>query len=349
MDLTELEDLCEALTLDETRDCVGNYLRVRVRINPNQALKCGLRVDLDNSGHTCIVVLRYERLPEYCFTCCILGHGFREYAWRPQSEEISAETTHTFGIWLRAMSPRRPQPIRDRRNTAAGDDRSLITMATTESVAEEDTMQAAVGVQASKSVTVAKVGRVIEIEGIALHDVEVMGECQSIGIEAGSSGFHRAQWKRKVEQVHPRGVLGFQCAWLKTKLALGVVIRNGSGEVMLSASRTIDAGLEPSLAKAMAMLIGMKLAVEAGLLPTVVESDSLSIVNLIFAGLSIRSEIGLINNDILNLKTMGVFPSFVFSPKDSNRVAHNLAKMAIVHAIDVVLIDDVPPDIRSLV
>ncbi|KAL5768515.1 hypothetical protein ACOSQ2_015298 [Xanthoceras sorbifolium] len=70
-------------------------------------------------------------------------------------------------------------------------------MATTESVAEEDTMQAAVGVQASKSVTVAKVGRVIEIEGIALHDVEVMGECQSIGIEAGSSGFHRAQWKRK--------------------------------------------------------------------------------------------------------------------------------------------------------
>ncbi|KAL5768514.1 hypothetical protein ACOSP7_015060 [Xanthoceras sorbifolium] len=140
-----------------------------------------------------------------------------------------------------------------------------------------------------------------------------------------------------------------QCAWLKTKLALGVVIRNGSGEVMLSASRTIDAGLEPSLAKAMAMLIGMKLAVEAGLLPTVVESDSLSIVNLIFAGLSIRSEIGLINNDILNLKTMGVFPSFVFSPKDSNRVAHNLAKMAIVHAIDVVLIDDVPPDIRSLV
>ncbi|KAH7572057.1 hypothetical protein JRO89_XS04G0194800 [Xanthoceras sorbifolium] len=92
--------------------------------------------------------------------------------------------TQKYNIVLETRSQRKKGIISltatDSFESAAGDDRSLITMVTTESIAEEDTIQAAVGVQASKSITVAKVGRVIEIEGIALHDVEVMGECQSI-------------------------------------------------------------------------------------------------------------------------------------------------------------------------
>ncbi|KAL5757858.1 hypothetical protein ACOSP7_020469 [Xanthoceras sorbifolium] len=113
--------------------------------------------------------------------------------------------------------------------------------------------------------------------------------------------------------------------------------------------QTIVAILEPSLAEALAVCIGMKLAIENGLLPAMVKSDLIFVVNLILAGLPIRSEIGLIIDDILNLKATHDFPSFGFSPRDSNRVAHNLAKMIVVHAIDVVLFEDIPPGIRSFV
>ncbi|KAL5824669.1 hypothetical protein ACOSQ3_020732 [Xanthoceras sorbifolium] len=113
--------------------------------------------------------------------------------------------------------------------------------------------------------------------------------------------------------------------------------------------QTIVAILEPSLAEALAVCIGMKLAIENGLLPAMVKSDLIFVVNLILAGLPIRSEIGLIIDDILNLKATHDFSSFGFSPRDSNRVAHNLAKMIVVHAIDVVLFEDIPPGIRSFV
>ncbi|KAL5810335.1 hypothetical protein ACOSQ3_027035 [Xanthoceras sorbifolium] len=105
---------------------------------------------------------------------------------------------------------------------------------------------------------------------------------------------------------------------------------------MLFISNTIAAGLPPSKAEASAIHLGMKLAAEAGLLPAIVESDSLSVI-------------GLVIEDILELKAHYGFSSFVLSPRTSNRVAHSPAKMAIVHAIDVVLLEEVPHGIKLLV
>ncbi|KAL5833304.1 hypothetical protein ACOSQ3_016978 [Xanthoceras sorbifolium] len=122
-----------------------------------------------------------------------------------------------------------------------------------------------------------------------------------------------------------------------------------NGDVMFSASKKIDTGLAPSIAEASAIYEGMKLVAETGLLPAMVESDSLSVVNLILAGQPIRSEIGLVIEDILKLKVLHGFSSFVFSPRTSYRVAHSLAKMVVTHAMDIVSLEKVPPSIRSLV
>ncbi|KAL5779688.1 hypothetical protein ACOSQ2_010425 [Xanthoceras sorbifolium] len=93
----------------------------------------------------------------------------------------------------------------------------------------------------------------------------------------------------------------------------------------------------------------MKLAAESGLLPATVESDSLSVINLILSDSPIRSEIGLVIKDILELKVLYGFSSFVFSLRSTNRITHNLAKMALVHALDIILLEEVPPNIRVLV
>ncbi|KAL5787237.1 hypothetical protein ACOSP7_004186 [Xanthoceras sorbifolium] len=92
----------------------------------------------------------------------------------------------------------------------------------------------------------------------------------------------------------------------------------------------------------------MKMAAESRLLPAIVEFDSLSVINLIMADCPIRSGIVLIIEDILELKVLYGFSSFVFSPR-TNSVAHNLAKMALVHTIDLILLEEVPPRIRMLV
>ncbi|KAL5840688.1 hypothetical protein ACOSQ3_013362 [Xanthoceras sorbifolium] len=50
----------------------------------------------------------------------------------------------------------------------------------------------------------------------------------------------------------------------ENRIGVGVVIRDRNGDVMLSAPKTMVAGLDPSAVKAKAIVTGMMLAVEAG-------------------------------------------------------------------------------------
>ncbi|KAL5819428.1 hypothetical protein ACOSQ4_023270 [Xanthoceras sorbifolium] len=133
------------------------------------------------------------------------------------------------------------------------------------------------------------------------------------------------------------------------QVGLGVVIRDCCRRVKLSAACSWDASLDPSVAEVIAIRFGMQLAVDHRLSLAVVESDAQTIINLIRAGISSHYEIRLLVDDIVELKANHNFSNFVFSLRDSNRVAHNLAKMATIHAIDFVLVEDVPSGIRSLV
>ncbi|KAH7554597.1 hypothetical protein JRO89_XS12G0242800 [Xanthoceras sorbifolium] len=78
------------------------------------------------------------------------------------------------------------------------------------------------------------------------------------------------------------------------RVGIGVIIGDSNGAVMLSASKTIEAGYSPSLAEAFAIHTGMQLAADSELLPAIVESYSLSVINLILAESPIRFKIGLI-------------------------------------------------------
>ncbi|KAL5812731.1 hypothetical protein ACOSQ3_027681 [Xanthoceras sorbifolium] len=117
---------------------------------------------------------------------------------------------------------------------------------------------------------------------------------------------------------------------------------------MLSAVKIIEACYTSVIAEAVAIQFGMKLATEFGLLPAIIESDSLSVTNLILDDRPIRSEIGFVIKDILDLKVMFGFPIF-FPPRSTNRVAHILTKIALGHTIDLVLLEEVPSGFRMLV
>ncbi|TXG70673.1 hypothetical protein EZV62_005608 [Acer yangbiense] len=59
-----------------TGECFGKYLRVRVAIDISQPLKRFLMMDLAEDGSESLLLLRYEKLPDYCFCCGLVGHSY---------------------------------------------------------------------------------------------------------------------------------------------------------------------------------------------------------------------------------------------------------------------------------
>ncbi|KAL5798483.1 hypothetical protein ACOSQ2_003303 [Xanthoceras sorbifolium] len=99
---------------------------------------------------------------------------------------------------------------------------------------------------------------------------------------------------------------------------------------MLSSIKRVEGCCSPEVAEARAILHGIKLASEVGILPPIVESDS-----SIMIFLDLQHSFGFIN--------------FVFSQRNTNKVAHSLAKIALVHDVDLVLMEEVSPSLNRLV
>ncbi|KAL5788009.1 hypothetical protein ACOSP7_004958 [Xanthoceras sorbifolium] len=63
-----------------------------------------VRIDLDGFGTISTMLLKYERLPEFCFQCGILGHATRE-CLDLNHEIMGGSQKFEYGTWLRATSP----------------------------------------------------------------------------------------------------------------------------------------------------------------------------------------------------------------------------------------------------
>ncbi|KAL5804454.1 hypothetical protein ACOSQ3_031254 [Xanthoceras sorbifolium] len=96
------------IDLGATGDCLGKYLRVRVRIDITKPLRHGLRLDLGEDEASFLLV-RYEKLHDHCFHCGKIGHLFRECLG---DSHIHGETKQDYGAWLRASSPQKSRLVR---------------------------------------------------------------------------------------------------------------------------------------------------------------------------------------------------------------------------------------------
>ncbi|KAL5764169.1 hypothetical protein ACOSP7_016517 [Xanthoceras sorbifolium] len=101
-----------------SRDCMRKCFRFRVRVDISKPLKRGLRVCLDDSDESSVMILRYERLPEYCFGCGLIDHAFRECSHAQSDCEYVPPGRQPYGSWLRATSPPKTRPSRFNREEA---------------------------------------------------------------------------------------------------------------------------------------------------------------------------------------------------------------------------------------
>ncbi|TXG46182.1 hypothetical protein EZV62_028316 [Acer yangbiense] len=87
-----------------TGECFGKYLRLKVAIDISKPLKRFLRLELVK-GEKSILLLRYEKLPIYCFHCGFIGHSHQECSNKKVDDVRVSNVEFDFGPWLRVSSP----------------------------------------------------------------------------------------------------------------------------------------------------------------------------------------------------------------------------------------------------
>ncbi|TXG72479.1 hypothetical protein EZV62_001058 [Acer yangbiense] len=130
---------------------------------------------------------------------------------------------------------------------------------------------------------------------------------------------------------------------------VGCVIRDSDGYVRASLCQGFDVCYPPQVAETLAILHGCRLAAELGLLPTVLESDALSVVEAVRLKSMPLSEVGVVIQDILEIFTSFPVFSICFVPRLANKVVHGLARLAVGHVGRFVWVNDCPLAVESLV
>ncbi|KAL5862157.1 hypothetical protein ACOSQ4_003453 [Xanthoceras sorbifolium] len=62
----------------DSKDLWGKFLRIKVSIDITKPLKRGIRMRLENFDSMITALIKYERLPDFCYGCGFIGHSFRE-------------------------------------------------------------------------------------------------------------------------------------------------------------------------------------------------------------------------------------------------------------------------------
>ncbi|TXG48304.1 hypothetical protein EZV62_027598 [Acer yangbiense] len=99
--------------LIEAKIIGGRIIRVRAVISTTEPLMRSLRVDLLGSGEITTLLLRYERLQDYCFKCSRLGHSFTDCSEPGPGKEATTEAMARLNVWLRTDGP--PKRVNYRR------------------------------------------------------------------------------------------------------------------------------------------------------------------------------------------------------------------------------------------
>lgn len=77
--------------------CLGKYARVRVGISISMPLQSGVFVSLDEGSPKKLIILMYEKLPDFCYGCGRLCHVVRDCT----AAQIDKEKL-PFGNWMKA-------------------------------------------------------------------------------------------------------------------------------------------------------------------------------------------------------------------------------------------------------
>ncbi|KAK2653647.1 hypothetical protein Ddye_013503 [Dipteronia dyeriana] len=128
-----------------------------------------------------------------------------------------------------------------------------------------------------------------------------------------------------------------------------IIIRDHCGVVKTSSDQRIEACYSLQITKTVAILRGIELVRDLGLVPTVVESDALGVVKLINMRASVTSDVGPVLNDISNIIQGANIVSVLFTSKKSNMVAYSFLRMTLNVVNDCFWVEDHPPFVGNLI
>ena len=87
----------EEIDTDEEGNCIGEIVRLRISVDITKPLQKILKVETEDEGSIPIPIL-YERLPDFCFCCGLIGHQYKEcieYKGQPKKDL-------PYGYWMKA-------------------------------------------------------------------------------------------------------------------------------------------------------------------------------------------------------------------------------------------------------
>ncbi|XP_022135942.1 uncharacterized protein LOC111007775 [Momordica charantia] len=112
---------------------------------------------------------------------------------------------------------------------------------------------------------------------------------------------------------------------------LDILIRDSTVNVLLSAMCFITHVSDVTLAECLAAQEGVCLAIEAGLIPFQIETDSSQVFNLLRTDCEDESEIGVLASSIRHIvSSLHIGGGFSFVNREGNSGAHTLARMGMV-------------------
>ncbi|KAL5836959.1 hypothetical protein ACOSQ3_014128 [Xanthoceras sorbifolium] len=94
----------------DSKDLWGKFLRIKVSIDITKPLKRGIRMRLANFDTMITVLIKYERLPDFCYGCGLIGHSVRECHSSEVRKSIMEGVEPKFEMWLRASPPNQAIP-----------------------------------------------------------------------------------------------------------------------------------------------------------------------------------------------------------------------------------------------
>ena len=129
---------------------------------------------------------------------------------------------------------------------------------------------------------------------------------------------------------------------------LGVVIRDSSGNVMGALSQKITKPHSVEHAEALAVRRAVILAKELMLFQVCVEGDCLRVIQAINAPGACRTLFGHIIDEIRYFSASLVGCSFIHVKREGNKLAHALARRAVLSADTDVWVEELPNDLEDV-
>lgn len=98
----------EDVDCNEDGLCWGASLRVRVRIDITKPLRRGIKINVDGPIGGCWIPIKFEKLPDFCSGCGLLGHVYKDCPGMTPLANGSPIVSHDYGSWLRFEGPSKP-------------------------------------------------------------------------------------------------------------------------------------------------------------------------------------------------------------------------------------------------